>query len=104
MTSIVPGTKTVWRTAKKSCGECSPEVLGFSGKLTPGGGGGNRQQPFNVLMCNDNNQTRKSFRTSNILAVEQIKYRQCVTALEIVNDSITIINLTQEKTHTITFL
>ena len=28
MTSIVPGTKTVWRTATKSCVECSPEVPG----------------------------------------------------------------------------
>ena len=55
-------------------------------------------------MCNDNNQTRESFRSSNILAVEQINYRQYITALEIVNDSITIIHLSQEKTHTITFL
>ena len=29
-TSIVPGTKTVLRTARKSCGECSPEVPGVS--------------------------------------------------------------------------
>ena len=28
MTTTVPGTKTVWRTATKSCGECSPEVPG----------------------------------------------------------------------------
>ena len=28
MTNIVPGTKIVCRTAKKSCGECSPEVPG----------------------------------------------------------------------------
>ena len=28
MTATVPGTKTVWRTATKSCGECSPEVPG----------------------------------------------------------------------------
>ena len=27
-TSIALGTKTVLRTAKKSCGECSPEVPG----------------------------------------------------------------------------
>ena len=27
-TSIVPGTKIVCRTAKKSCRECSPEVPG----------------------------------------------------------------------------
>ena len=71
---------------------------------SPGGGGGNRQQPFNVHMCNDNNQIRESFRSLNILAVAQVKYRQCITALEIVNGSITVINLTQEKTHTITFL
>ena len=25
---IIPGTQTVLRTAKKSCGECSPEVPG----------------------------------------------------------------------------
>ena len=30
-TNIVPGTKIVCRTAKKSCGECSPE---FTGKLS----------------------------------------------------------------------
>ena len=28
MTTTVPGTKTVWRTATKSCGECSPGVPG----------------------------------------------------------------------------
>ena len=28
MTTAVPGTKTVWQTAIKSCGECSPEVPG----------------------------------------------------------------------------
>ena len=28
MTTTVPGTKTVWRTATKSCGECSLEVPG----------------------------------------------------------------------------
>ena len=72
---------------------------------SPGGGGGNRQQPFNIVhMCNNNNQIRESFRSLNILAVAQVKYRQCITALEIVNGSITVINLTQEKTHTITFL
>ena len=28
ITNIILGTKTVWRTAKKSCGESSPEVPG----------------------------------------------------------------------------
>ena len=28
MTTTAPGTQTVLRTAKKSCGECSPEVPG----------------------------------------------------------------------------
>ena len=42
ITNIILGTKTVWRTAKKSCGESSPEVPGgprrspeFPSKLSP---------------------------------------------------------------------
>ena len=47
MTSTGPGTRTVLRTARKSCGECSPEIPGVLRQVNTGGRErGQRQQPF----------------------------------------------------------